>query len=68
MACSAVDGSDTCRCLTQAQVDSITAGITYAVIGGTQYSAFSAPNPTYPSSYGMGCGIHDIGLQPYCVR
>ena len=37
---------------------------THAFIAGTNYS-FGA-NGTYPATYGVDCGAHDLSLPPYC--
>ena len=61
-------GASTCRCLNTTSVMALIngAGITHAnIMGHGTFTAFSA-GAVYPSDYGIGCGMHDLHLEPYC--
>ena len=63
------NGEALCPCLSQQAVDAIvlSANLTYAAVGGTQYSAFGSDS-VYASHYGVGClRAHDSGTPPYCM-
>ena len=54
-----------CACLPDLSSYNLTGAIVNA--GGAQFPAFT-PGGEYGPSYGIGCGSHDDGLEPFCDR
>lgn len=61
------NASSDCPCLPLSQIVTLTAGIVDARIGGTTFAVFSASTgDQYSQGYGVGCGLHDHRLPPFC--
>ena len=61
-ACAVATGASSCPCLTPAEAAAIQQNATFMTIGSTKY-----PWPgAYSSSYGVGCAVHDVFIEPYC--
>ena len=64
--CAVNPGTSSCPCLNSSAVARLTANVTYALVGGSIYSAFG-PGSTYGPHYGLGCMVHDLHVEPYCT-
>ena len=58
-------GASRCPCLSPSVVAALTVNITVVTVQGQMFSAFT-PGAVYPSTYGVGCGTHDLPLPPLC--
>ena len=59
-------GASTCPCLSPARVAAMIGDRTNVTIGDVYIPYGSAPNASFPSSYGVNCYPHDKGTPPYC--